>query len=63
ETPYRNNQMIEDITAVCRPETMLCASVDLTLASEEIFSRSISAWKKTPADLNKRCAIFLISAT
>ena len=61
ETPYRNNQMIDDIASVCRPETRLCAAVDLTLATEEIISQNISAWKKSKLDINKRFAIFLIS--
>jgi len=62
ETPYRNNQMINELTTVCKPGTRLCAAVDLTLPEEEIISQHISAWKKTPVDLNKRFAIFLIYA-
>jgi 16S rRNA (cytidine1402-2'-O)-methyltransferase len=60
ETPYRNDQIIEDILSCCRPATKLCAAIDLTLDTEEIISMSVSAWKKNRPEIGKRFAIFLL---
>lgn len=61
ETPFRNNKMIEDILQVCKPNTMLCIAVDITLDTEFIATRSISEWKKHRQDINKRPAVFLLN--
>lgn len=63
ETPYRNNQLIADIFATCRPGTKFCIAVDLTAATENVTTKTIQEWKKQQApDINKRPAIFLILA-
>jgi 16S rRNA (cytidine1402-2'-O)-methyltransferase len=62
ETPYRNNAMLEDILAACKPTTQLCVACDLTTASETIRTQSIAQWRKAIPDLNKRPAIFLLLA-
>jgi 16S rRNA (cytidine1402-2'-O)-methyltransferase len=63
ETPYRNMQMMEDITAVCEPSTLLCVATDITLDSEMILTKSISDWKKNVPDINKRPTVFLLLKT
>lgn len=60
ETPYRNMKMLEDILATCQPNTKLCIATDITLETEFIKTKTVSAWKKQLLDLNKRPTIFLI---
>ncbi len=60
ETPFRNNQLIVDLTTACATETMLCIACDLTLPTEYIRTHSIKEWKKKMPDLHKRAGIFLI---
>lgn len=61
ETPYRNNQLLKDILAICQGSTKLCVAADITAANEYIVTKTISDWKKQPLpELHKRPAIFLI---
>ncbi len=60
ETPYRNMKMLDDILTTCQPNTKLCIAADITLETEFIKTKTISAWKKQKLDLNKRPTIFLI---
>ncbi|MGE0637469.1 MAG: SAM-dependent methyltransferase [Bacteroidia bacterium] len=60
ETPYRNSKMLETILQTCGNETRLCIACDVTLPSEFIKTRTISAWKKNLPDIHKRPAVFVI---
>lgn len=60
ETPYRNNNFLEDMKQILHPATQLCIACDLTLSSEYIVTKSISDWGKTKIDLHKRPTIFVI---
>ena len=60
ETPYRNNNLLEDMKQILNPATRLCIACDLTLASEFILTKSIMDWDKTKVDLHKRPTIFII---
>jgi 16S rRNA (cytidine1402-2'-O)-methyltransferase len=60
ETPYRNNQLVEDLVQILNPATKLCIACDLTLASEYIITKSILDWSKTKVDLHKRPTMFII---
>lgn len=60
ETPYRNNQLIKQITEICKPQTQLCIAVDITAPTETIVTKTISEWKKQLPDIHKRLAIFLL---
>lgn len=62
ETPYRNNQLLQELIAGCDNSTKLCIACDLTLTTEFIKTKSISDWKKEIPELNKRPALFLIGA-
>ncbi len=62
ETPYRNNQLLNDILITAKKETMLCIGVDITASTEFIQTKKIKDWKKEFPDLNKRPAIFLLHA-
>ncbi|CAM2771996.1 SAM-dependent methyltransferase [Flavobacterium frigoris] len=60
ETPYRNNNLLEDLLQTLHPETHLCIATDITLPTEYIKTKRISAWKKEKIDLHKRPTIFII---
>lgn len=62
EAPYRNNQMLEALSDICRPETMICVACDLTLATQIILTLSAAEWRKQRQKLNlhKRNTVFLI---
>ena len=60
ETPYHNQNVFEDILAVCDPETLVCIAADLTSPTQYIKTRLAKEWKKQKILLNKRPALFLI---
>lgn len=60
ETPYRNNQLLNDILLTAKSETLLCVAVDLTSSSELIQTKKIKDWKNEKLDIHKRPAIFLL---
>lgn len=60
ETPYRNNQIVEEMVQVLHPNTSLCIACDLTLPTEFIQTKPISYWKKNAPDLHKRPCIFIL---
>jgi 16S rRNA (cytidine1402-2'-O)-methyltransferase len=60
ETPYRNNQLVNDIIKTCSSSTLLCIAANLTGENEFITTKTISQWKSKVPDLHKQPAIFLI---
>lgn len=60
ETPYRNNNLLEDLVKTLDEKTRLCVACDLTLETEYIKTQFIRDWRKERPDLHKRPAIFLI---
>ncbi len=60
ETPYRNNQLMEEMTQILHPNTLLCVACDLTLPTEIMLTKPISFWKKHKIDLHKRPCIFIV---
>ena len=63
ETPYRNRQMLESLLKACAPDTRICLATDLTLDSEQIRTRPVSAWQaQPPPDINRRPTVFLLHA-
>lgn len=62
ETPYRNNQMIDDLTNILHSDTKICVACDITLESEDIRTRSIKDWKNEKYDFHKRPAIYVMQA-
>jgi 16S rRNA (cytidine1402-2'-O)-methyltransferase len=59
ETPYRNQKMLEDLSEMLHPDTMLCIATDITLPSEEIYTLPVWQWKTKKINLQKRPAVFL----
>lgn len=62
ETPFRNNQLLDDVLKACHPATGLSISCDLTTSAEFIATRTVAAWKKHRPELHKRPAVFLLYA-
>ncbi|GAA4783202.1 SAM-dependent methyltransferase [Olivibacter ginsenosidimutans] len=60
ETPFRNNQLLDEILRTCQPKTRLCVAMNITGANEKIISDTIHEWKKKKVDMHKQPAIFLI---
>lgn len=64
EAPYRNNQMLEALSANCNPSTMICVACDLTLPTQQIVTRTAGQWKKerSKIDLHKRNTVFILGS-
>jgi len=60
ETPYRNQQLLQAILEACGKNTLLCIATDLTLATEEVVTRTVGTWRNNQPDINKRPSIFLL---
>ena len=62
EAPYRNNQMLEALSNVLQPNTMICVACDLTLPTQYIRSLTARQWQKDreKVNLHKRNTVFLI---
>lgn len=60
ETPFRNNQLFEDLLSTLHPETLLSIASDITGSAEYIFTQKASEWKKVKVDLHKKPTIFLL---
>jgi 16S rRNA (cytidine1402-2'-O)-methyltransferase len=62
ETPYRNDVLLQALVETCQPGTRLCVAADLTLPGEAISTKSVAQWRKAPARIGKRPAVFLLLA-
>ena len=61
ETPYRNNQLLEDLTKFLSPNTKLCIAANINHPTEEfIKTLSIKDWKTLKPDLHKIPAVFVL---
>ncbi len=64
ETPYRNQSLLEALVRQLNPRTRLCVAYDLTGTDEQIISKPVQAWKKSPVpQLSKKPCIFLVWAS
>lgn len=62
ETPFRNNQLLEDLTRTLSPQTKLCIAKNLTAKDELIQTKTIQDWKKSSIDLHKIPTIFILQS-
>lgn len=60
ETPFRNNQLLQELLRSCKPNTRLCIACNLTAADEMVRTQTIAVWKKQAPDLHKKPTIFLL---
>ncbi|MGM0582349.1 MAG: SAM-dependent methyltransferase [Bacteroidota bacterium] len=59
ETPYRNNQLLEDILRMCAPQLKLCIAKNINGEDEMIKTDTIQNWKNNKPELHKVPCIFL----
>jgi 16S rRNA (cytidine1402-2'-O)-methyltransferase len=62
ETPFRNNQLLEDLTRTLSPQTKLCIAKNLTAKDELIQTKNIQDWKKSQIDLHKIPTVFILQS-
>jgi len=62
ETPYRNQQLFEELLKHCNNRTQLCIAQNITAKDAFIKTRSIADWKQHKPDWVKQPAVFLFLA-
>lgn len=61
ETPYRNNQLVEDLIKFLPPQAKLCIAANINNPEEEfIRTLSLREWQKTKPELHKIPAVFVL---
>ncbi|MCC2589881.1 SAM-dependent methyltransferase [Chryseobacterium sp. MFBS3-17] len=61
ETPYRNNQLVEDLMKFLNPSTSLCIAANINDPDREfIRTRSMKDWQKEKPELHKIPAVFVL---
>ncbi|WP_419868117.1 SAM-dependent methyltransferase [Chryseobacterium sp. CT-SW4] len=61
ETPYRNNQLVEDLCKFLSPKTKLCIAANINDPEHELIqTKTIADWKKGKADFHKIPAVFVL---
>lgn len=60
DTPYRNEQLLQDIKKHLKPDTFLCIAKDITGSEEFIQSKPIGKWTINEVKLKKIPVMFLI---
>lgn len=60
ETPYRNNQLLEELLRTCGPQTPLCIASQLTAPDQIIRTLTVREWQQQPPDLHKKPTVFLL---
>lgn len=60
ETPFRNNQLFEEVLKSCKPNTQICVASNLTAEDEFIKTQNVNNWRKEEIDLHKKPTIFLM---
>ena len=62
ETPYRNDVLLGALLETCAPGTQLCLARDLTLASEDVRTKSVADWRNVNHSIGKRPTVFLLQS-
>ncbi|WP_373400349.1 SAM-dependent methyltransferase [Algoriphagus halophilus] len=62
ETPFRNNQMLEDCLRTLSSNTKLCIAKNITAKDELILTKTIGEWKKLQIDLHKIPTVFILQS-
>lgn len=62
ETPYRNNQLFNDLIRHLKPYTKLCIASNLNSKKEYINTMRIFEWKNIKIELNKKPTTFIIES-
>lgn len=59
ETPYRNNQLLEELIKNGFPNTLLCIACNVSSPNEFIKTKTLKEWANAKPDLHKKPAIFI----
>lgn len=62
ETPYRNNQLLDELLKNCNGHNRLCIAHNITSANAYIKTQTIIEWKKSNYTIPKDPTVFLIQA-
>ncbi|MEP0714092.1 SAM-dependent methyltransferase [Algoriphagus sp.] len=62
ETPFRNNQLLEDLLKTLAPQTKLCIAKNITGSDEMILTKTAQEWKQFPLDLHKIPTVFVLQS-
>lgn len=62
ETPYRNNQLLQELLKHCKHSTRICIARDITGKDELIKTSRVEDWKKNLPELHKFPVVFLMMA-
>lgn len=62
ETPYRNDSLLKDLLQTLRPETRLCAAINLSSADQKVVTQPVAQWRKMVPVLHKQQVVFLFLA-
>lgn len=62
ETPYRNNQLFQELLSQCRDQTLLGVASEITAPTEFVRTMPVKLWKKAPPELHKRPVVFTLMA-
>lgn len=60
ETPYRNNQLLNDLFTTLMPNALLCIGCKVGGNSGWVKTKTIAQWKLEMPDLHKRPCIFIL---
>lgn len=60
ETPFRNNQLFDELLRICKAQTKICVACNITGSDEFIETKTVLEWKKRKIDLHKKPSIFLL---
>ena len=60
ETPYRNNQMLQDMITTLHQATLLCVAVDIEGEGQLIKTMTMNQWKNKNTAIEKSPAVFII---
>jgi 16S rRNA (cytidine1402-2'-O)-methyltransferase len=62
ETPYRNQQLFQEILKTGHAETKLCIATDITGKQEKIIARKLKEWKNQMPEMHKVPTVFILYA-
>ncbi len=60
ETPYRNENILNDFIKHCSGDIRLCIAYDITGEREYIKTKTISEWKRSPFSFEKVPCVFIL---
>lgn len=60
ETPFRNNQLLDEVLKNCSGSTQLCLASQINGQDEYIKTQAVAAWRAEKIDLHKKPTVFLL---